>query len=298
MSNHTDSDVDRRRFEPRTATLQRWQRDWERWSAGAEAADGLRRWAADPVLATHCTSVAGLLAACGRDRAVAVPVADGRLAALVAYARVGDRAAARVVLERVMPALTVRAAERARRAGGAAVPGAAVEGSAFGEVLAELVGAAWLVIGTFPLDRRPRKIAVNVVWDAVSRVFGYRPLTERSTVYLDLLPDVAVGLDGRPAGGWPRGGSCAELLAVLADGRDGGVRPAHLRLLAELTIVGRTQTQVAARAGISDRGVRLRRDAAVRALQAAVLPVPRQARSGSTAGPAVPAAGVSEGRSA
>ncbi len=298
MSNHTDTDVDRRRFEPRTATLQRWQRDWERWSAGAEAADGLRRWAADPLLATYCASVAELLAACGRDRTVAVPVADGRLAALIAYARVGDRAAARVVLERVMPALTVRAAERARRVGGATVPGATVQGSAFGEVLTELVGAAWLVIGTFPLDRRPRKIAVNVVRDAGYRVFGYRPLTERSTVYLDLLPEVPVGLDGRPAGGWPRGGSCAELLAVLADGRDGGVRPAQLRLLAELAIVGRSQAQVAARVGISDRGVRLRRDAAVRALQAAVLPMPRHAPAGSTARPVAPAVAVSGRRSA
>ncbi|MCM3886825.1 hypothetical protein [Frankia sp. R82] len=206
---------------------------------------------------------------------MAVPVADGRLAALIGFARAGDRAAARVVLERVMPALTVQAAARSRRARGttavsASMP-ASVAGLGFGEVLAELVAAAWLVICVFPLERRPRKIAVNVVLDAVSRVFGYRSKTERSTVYLDPLPDIPVGLNGRPAIGWARQGSSAELLEVLADGLDGGAEPAQVRLLAELAVVGHSQAEVAVRAGISDRGVRLRRDAAVRALQAVVL---------------------------
>ena len=207
---------------------------------------------------------------------MAVPVADGRLAALIAFARVGDRAAARVVLERVMPALTVQAATRSRRARGATLLGAAGEATAFGEVLAELVGAAWLVICSFPLDRRPRKIAVNVVLDAVYRVFGYRPRTERATVYRDLLPDTPVELDGRPAAALVHRGPSAELLDVLADGVDNGVDPAHLRLLADLALHGLSQTEVAARTGISDRGVRLRRDAAVRALRAALLLEPSQ----------------------
>ncbi|WP_157858568.1 MULTISPECIES: hypothetical protein [Frankia] len=276
---------------PRTAGLRRWQRDWERWSAGVEVTEGLRRWSLDPVLAAHCGSAVGLLAACGRDRAVAVAVADRRLAALIGHARAGDRAAARVVLERVMPALTVRAAERAGHADPAAMTGAG-GGSAFGEVLVELVGAAWLVICTFPLDRRPRKIAANVVRDAVYRVFGYRPRMDRCTVYLDLLPEVPAGLDGRPVAGRGRGGASAELLDVLVEGRDGGVEPAHLRLLAELTLTGRSQAQVAARVGITDRGVRLRRDAAVRAVRAAVLPAAGSAPGESVA---VPVPGGSAG---
>jgi len=268
------SEAGRGRFEPRAVALRRWQQDWESWSVGPDASAGLRRWSDDPLLVEHCGSVVALLAACGRDRAVAVPVADGRLAALIAFARAGDRAAARVVLERVMPALTVQAATKARRARGATHHGPAGETTGFGEVLAELVGAAWLVICSFPLDRRPRKIAVNVVLDAVYRVFGYRPRIERATVCWDLLPDTPVGLDGRPAVGAFRRGASAELLDVLAEGVTSGVDPAQLRLLADLALVGLTQTQVAARAGISDRAVRLRRDAAVRALRAALLPEP------------------------
>ncbi|MCK9895019.1 hypothetical protein [Frankia sp. AgB32] len=250
--------------------VRRWQADWDSWSVGAEATRGLRRWAGEPALAGCCGSVTDLLAACGRDRAVPVPVADGRLAALIAFARAGDRAAARVVLERVMPALTVQAAKRARRGGGAGVSG--VTGAGFSEVLAELVGAAWLVICTFPLDRRPRKIAVNVVLDTVYRVFGYRPRMDRATVYLELIPDAPAGLDGRPVAGWDRGGSSAELLDVLAESVAGGVELRHLQLLAKLAVAGRSQKQVAASAGITDRGVRLRRDAAVRAVRAVILP--------------------------
>jgi len=268
------SEAGRGRFEPRAVALRRWQREWESWSVGPDAAAGLRRWSGDPLLVEHCGSVVALLAACGRDRSVAVPVADGRLAALIAFARVGDRAAARVVLERVMPALTVQAATKSRRARGATHNGPAGETAGFGEVLAELVGAAWLVICSFPLDRRPRKIAVNVVLDAVYRVFGYRPRIERATVCWDLLPDTPVELDGRPAVGVFRRGASAELLDVLAEGVASGVDPAELRLLADLALVGLTQTQVATRAGISDRAVRLRRNAAVRALRAAVLPEP------------------------
>ncbi|SNQ48719.1 conserved hypothetical protein [Frankia canadensis] len=275
MSSHMSSEAGRGRFEPRAVALRRWQRDWESWSVGPEAAAGLRRWSGDPLLVEHCGSVVALLAACGRDRSVAVPVADGRLAALIAFARAGDRAAARVVLERVMPALTAQAATKARRARGATHLGPAGETAGFGEVLAELVGAAWLVICSFPLDRRPRKIAVNVVLDAVYRVFGYRPRIERATVYRELLPDTPVELDGRPAVGAFRGrGASAELLDVLAEGVAGGVDPAQLRLLADLALVGLTQAQVAARGGISDRAVRLRRNAAVRALRAALLPEP------------------------
>lgn len=290
MSSHRSSEAGRGRFEPRAVALRRWQRDWESWSVGPEAAAGLRRWSGDPLLAGHCGSVVEVLAACGRDRAVAVPVADGRLAALIAFARAGDRAAARVVLERVMPALTVQAATKARRARGATHLGPAGETTGFGEVLTELVGAAWLVICSFPLDRRPRKIAVNVVLDAVYRVFGYRPRIERATVCWDLLPDTPVELDGRPAVGSFRRGASAELLDVLAEGVASGVDPAQLRLLADLALVGLTQTQVATRAGISDRAVRLRRNAAVRALRAALLPelsrldvVVRETDSGSGA---------------
>jgi hypothetical protein len=185
--------------------------------------------------------------------------ADGRLAGLVRYATAGDRAAARVVLERLMPSLTVRAAGHTTRAG-----------QPFADVLGELVAAAWIVICSYPSDRRPVKVAANLVRDTVGRLYGYRPIVERRTRPCAELPELPAGLDGRPASPTVDT-AAAELLEVLADGLDGGVPRAQLRMLAELAVLGVPQANLAARAGISDRAVRLRRDAAVRALRAAVL---------------------------
>jgi DNA-directed RNA polymerase specialized sigma24 family protein len=249
----------RPRFTPRTAALRRWQADWDRWAGGPEAAAGLARWAADPALAGHTASVAALLAACGRDPRVPAGVADARLAALVAHAGSGDRAAARVALERVMPALTARAGARAARTG-----------QAFADVLAELATAGWVAVCTYPLARRPAKVAANLVRDTLARCYGYRPLLDRRTRCRARLPEAPAGLDGRPAGTPPAAG--AELLDVLAEGLAGGVPADRLRVLAELGVLGLAQGEVAARAGISDRAVRMRRDAALRALRAAVLP--------------------------
>ncbi|EFC82861.1 hypothetical protein [Parafrankia sp. EUN1f] len=254
-------------FVPRTAELRRWRMDWGRWSRGADAADGLRRWQADPALAAHSHSLAGLLDACGRDRSVPLEVADGRLAALVAHARAGDSAAVRVVLERVLPALVVTAVRRA----GSAPFGGGRGSMAFSDVLVELVAAGWEVICGYPLERRPRKIAVNVVRDTTYRVFGYVPIMERSTFYPEVLPAVPAGLDGRPTPGIGRGaGPGADLLETLSEAYAAGTDPAALRLLVDLTINGRSQAEIAAREGITDRTVRLRRDAAVRSVRSAL----------------------------
>jgi len=44
-----------------------------------------------------------------------------------------------------------------------------------GLVFEELGGRGLLVIGTYPLERRPEKIAVNIVRDADHAIFGYPP---------------------------------------------------------------------------------------------------------------------------
>ena len=125
----------------RTVVLRRWRDEWDRWSAGGEAAAGLARWSADPALAGYTTSLSRLLAAAGRDDPASSGEADAVLAALVRHARGGDLAAARVVLERLVPALGVRAVRHGRsgRVG-------------FGGVFAELVGSAWLCIRCNPLE--------------------------------------------------------------------------------------------------------------------------------------------------
>ncbi|WP_131766595.1 hypothetical protein [Candidatus Protofrankia californiensis] len=242
-------------FVPRTAVLRAWQADWDRWQHGAQARDALHRWAADPLLAPHTGSIASLLAACGRDRQVPTATADTRLHRLISHACDGDPAAGRVVLERVMPALTVQAARWAARS---PMP--------FSAALTELVASAWLVIATYPVDRRPVKIAANVVRDTVYQIHGYVPVLDRLTVTCPQPVERPARLDGRPA---DTTDPLADLFDVVTDGLAHGVPGPALRTVAEIA-AGFSQTEIAARAGITVRGVRARRDRAVRALAAVV----------------------------
>ncbi|MGV8848165.1 MAG: RNA polymerase sigma factor [Propionibacteriaceae bacterium] len=73
---------------------------------------------------------------------------DAWLAQLVAATQAGDELAGRCVVQAVLGRLSGIAA-RDRRVG-----------------LDELVGAVWLRVRSYPLDRRPRAIASNLVLDA------------------------------------------------------------------------------------------------------------------------------------
>ncbi|WP_045878592.1 hypothetical protein [Pseudofrankia sp. DC12] len=287
MDTHSGPVAGLETFVPRAPAVRHWQDEWKRWAAGAEAAAGLARWSTDPILGPHTSSVGPLLAASGRDLTVPAGEADAVLAELVSRARSGDFAAGRVALERLVPALTTQAWRRCRRSG-----------SAFGDVFAELVGAAWIVIRCYCVKRRPAKVAVNLVYDTVGLVFGYVPVVERRTVLAGLNPGTASSETddgGRAAGGgWlpelaadrsaaqetspPDGvgltgpSPLTELFAVLLDGRAAGIPAERLRVLAELGVVGLSQHEAAQRAGVSERTVRARRDAAVGALRTALLP--------------------------
>lgn len=79
---------------------------------------------------------------------------DRYLARLVELAR-HDELAGRIVLQRLLPPLIAIAARRGRIAPGG-----------FNEAFATTVSHAWILIRTYPLDRRPAKIAANLVRDA------------------------------------------------------------------------------------------------------------------------------------
>ncbi len=204
-----------------------------------------------PGLAGFAT-VEELLAGCGRDRSVPQEEADARLALLVGEARIGDRAACRVVLERVMPGLVRVAIRRTWRSG---VP--------FASMLDDLAASAWLVIAGYPLARRPTKIAVNILLDAEYRLFGYVPAAARATVLVppEELPELWAGLAGEPVD--TAGHPGVEVLGVLAEAVRGGLPPADGRLLAELIVCGWTPEEIAARDGVTSRAIRFRRRAAM-----------------------------------
>jgi hypothetical protein len=208
-------------------------------------------------------SLAEVLAAT-RDRA-ALDAADVVLLGLVERARQGDRLAARVVLQRVLPPLLSQALKRTSLQPREADP-----------LLADYLGAAWWLICEYPVERRPRSVAANVVLDAIATVSGYRP--SRPYRYeVAMMPEaltrdgsaaLTARVDGRPSGYEPP----AEVLAerVLESARRAGVREETLELLVELHVRGRPRWHVARDVGRSTRSIANWRLAAEREVRAAV----------------------------
>ena len=91
--------------------------------------------------------------------------ADAYLLALVARAA-SDPLAARIVLQRLIPSILSIARRRGRRYSGG------IDGA-----IGDLVTQAWFVISNYPVERRPRKVAANLVRDIeyMEYVAGKRP---------------------------------------------------------------------------------------------------------------------------
>ncbi|MBI4935829.1 MAG: sigma-70 family RNA polymerase sigma factor [Actinobacteria bacterium] len=186
-----------------------------------------------------------------RDDRVAAgqSVADGDavLAALLVAAR-GDDLAARVVLQRLLPGIVAVARRWARRTGGERA------------ALDELVAAAWTVVRTFPVERRTRHVASNLLRDTEYHAFvrSTRRLTvlePTPTHLLDLPVDTSASMD--PAD---------ELAELLAAARTLTVRD---RALVELLVAGTPMAELAQAMEVSVRTVANHRDAVVHRLRQA-----------------------------
>jgi hypothetical protein len=165
---------------------------------------------------------------------------DFALRRLVAQAA-HDRLAARVVIQRILPGLLAVARRRGTVAG----------------VLDELIGAAWIAVRTFNLDRRPSCMAATLIADADYRAFrlGWRrgSCGEQPTGLMpDELPvdDLVDDPDETPER------ELAELLDLAARS---GVAQADVDLIRR--IAAATPTQELARSlDVTPRTVRNRRD--------------------------------------
>jgi hypothetical protein len=194
-----------------------------------------------------------LLAAAGGDRTIDMTAADLVLAQVVAAAIEGRPLATRVALQRVLGPLVAIAVRRTRS-------NPASRSGLFDDLCAN----AWLIISSYPLARRPRRIASNICRDA-EYVTCVRPArlhhaSRRATLHPDLT--AAVGLRGRaelhPAD------ELAELLAGLgASCRLGEDERALLEALAS----GASTVAIADRLGCTDRTVRNLRRRLVARLQ-------------------------------
>jgi DNA-directed RNA polymerase specialized sigma24 family protein len=239
----------------RVSVARRLNDEWRRLATSPAFCAHLRRWPAE--LARYDDGEK-LLAATGREGGLPTTDADHLLAVLIELGR-HDELAARVVLQRVIPGLINAAV---RRTSGR--PGERQQ------LFDDLVASAWLVIRAFPIERRPAKIAVNVLRDA-EYVTCVRPHRLRSA---GELPDdfagaerrlAPSGLDGRPRDHRP---PATELARVLRLGAASGVCRRDLAMLAAASLEGWPAAEVAAHFEVTTRTVRNRRARTAAALAA------------------------------
>jgi hypothetical protein len=168
--------------------------------------------------------------------------ANAVLGRLVDAGRV-DQLASRVVLQRMLPGLL------------AAVRRQGPDGD-----LDELIGAAWLAIRSYRTDRRPERIAANLVRDATYLAF-IAPRRRRSA------SEVAV--DPRRFDETPADDSLnafQELAGLLAAARQAGLPDEDAELVRRLVRTG-SPSAVAAEWNVTTRTVRNRRDKAAARLR-------------------------------
>lgn len=177
--------------------------------------------------------------------------ADAQLLQLVTLAR-HDPLAARIVLQRIMPALCAVASRRSptreRRH----------------ELADELVANAWSVICNYPVERRRQRVAANLVRDIGFETL-VRPRRRRSSGEVpstrDVIGEPEQHLDAEPLD---------ELVGVLREARDAkGISQADIDLICQLVNHGRPE-HLAAILDVTPRTVRNHRDAVVHRLRSHV----------------------------
>jgi Homeodomain-like domain len=194
-----------------------------------------------------------LLAACGDDRSVDHETADALLAQVVAAGLEGRTLAVRVVLQRALGSLVTIAVRRTRG-----------QPSRRAALFDELCSTAWIVIGSYPLARRPRSVLTNVVRDAeyltCVRPQRLHDVSHRVTLLDEHVPEV--GLRGG------RSEHAADELhdLVLGVGGRRGLVEGDLALLHALA-AGQSVSAIAEALGCTDRTVRNRRQRLVTKLQ-------------------------------
>lgn len=224
----------------------------DEWNRLAHQPSVLRRVNSWEFLPRPAEDLDDLLTMCGFNRAVDDSDADHILWNVVRLAT-EDELAAQVVLHRIMPALMSIARRRGR----------IVKGG-IQTAMSETIAAAWIVIRTYPWQRRLNKVAANLVRDTEYHAF-VRPNRLKRVSETAVSDDVLGHLSGTRT----VVDDDTELDDVLCEAEQLGVASEHIELLRELA-AGRHGGEIAAERGLSARTIRNHRRAAIDAVREAL----------------------------
>ena len=218
--------------------------EWSRLAIAPTAVRRVNSWGLPNTPVHHLDDVLSL-AGFGRDPKDSV--ADHYLFLLVKRASTDDLAA-RIVLQRLLPPLI----SVARRRGRITVGG-------FDEALTEVISHAWMLIRTYPTDRRPAKVASNLVRDSEYHAFVKPTRYQRYTIQLcdsDAMTHIpAPDVDESP-------------LSILNDLVDrSSSLSAHSRTILQKLASGMTVEQIAHEFGVQVRTARTWRRTAISELR-------------------------------
>lgn len=228
------------------------EREWRTLVRG-QLGVAYRRWSeADPVLAAF-DGPERLLAFLWNEEAPP-EVQDRALGALLRLART-EPLASRFILQALLPGLKARAGQLLRPRRGREHEQSSLERGDLWQVLfVELLER----IRTYPLERRPRKIASNLLWDTVH--VAYDELKRASTFLSDLPLDEPLEVAEAPE--TPEDVDTVLRRAVLAR----AVTAADAELIAQTRIEGVGLQELAHRLGVTYNAVKVRRQKAERRL--------------------------------
>lgn len=251
-----------RRFRPRPGEVpgtggglfDRLSLEWSELAVAGGTAPALRRWPETQPCLAGVTDLVDLLERI--DRATATE-GDALLLALVRLTHAGQQLAGRAALQAMLPKLArmrwsmTRGEDRGWRRD---------------EVEGQLVGAFWEVLMTYPVARRPRKVAANLALDTLRAVTRTRhPTREIPVADADT---VLRAHGGEGAGPAPAVGD--EAWALLRDAlRHDLVPPEVVRFLATVHLVPAEEWD-GDLAALSPAALRQRRSRAARRLRDAV----------------------------
>jgi len=224
--------------------------EWTRYSRRPAILRHVNAWEFMPRRVEHLDEVLELA---GFGRAIDDADGDQFLWHLVREAE-HDDIAARIVLHRMMPSIM----NMARRRG-------PVFHGGIEAAMNDAIGTAWMIIRTFPHQRRTRKIAANIARDTENYAFVRQHRLRR-------VPEVQVGdemlRDAFEYRYTPD--SANDFDDVMAEARENGARRRHIELLQRLAS-GEHSRDIAAETGISPRTVRQHRKDAVEEVRRVLL---------------------------